>query len=141
MASGKVPPLGCNFARYPCHLTSQRYIQESRSGSGASSKPQNREIPRTDSQIPLRTGSRGDTRPNSTKKVRISCVILGHESKRSHKIVSKNVTYSKEFRWRFKGETLYLSQDVSRRRCRSGTDCFSFVGVLQNWNCWTLITN
>ena len=49
ITSGKVPPLGCNFARYSSRLTSQRYIQESRSGSGASSKPENREIPRTDS--------------------------------------------------------------------------------------------
>ena len=67
MASGKVP-LGCNFAGYPSRPTPQRYIQESRSSSGASSKLQNREIPRTDSQIPLRTGSRGDTRPNQRRR-------------------------------------------------------------------------
>ena len=49
-------------------LSSQRHIQESRSGSGAGSQPQNREIPRTDSQIPLRTGSLGDTRPNQRRR-------------------------------------------------------------------------
>ena len=140
MASGKVPPLGCNFTRHPSHLTSRRYIKDSRSGSGTGSQSQSGKISRTYSQIPLHTVSCGDTQSNEQRS-REFLVWSWVTNQKDHSQSSQNQSYfPKNFGSGATGNALSSAGCFSE--VSSWDWLFLFVcGDLRSWNCWTSILN